>query len=122
MREIKFRAFYQGIMYQVTEILWSTGEAYLYEPSDEEEGSGFLISLQDIELNQFTGLKDKNGKDVFEGDLIRREDDDEATPPERVEYGSGGFAVDTEYLHELHVASWVVIGNIYENPELLANN
>jgi hypothetical protein len=58
MREIKFR-FYEGIMHEVTELMWSDQTAYLWEPSDEDDGSGFTMSLSDIELMQLEAEADR---------------------------------------------------------------
>jgi uncharacterized phage protein (TIGR01671 family) len=69
MREIKFRAFYQGQMFRVTELMWSDETAYLY---DEDDNSGFVVPFGDFELMQFTGLLDAKGREIYEGDVIRR--------------------------------------------------
>ena len=73
-----------------------------------------------FKLMQFTGLLDKNGKEVFEGDILSHDDtngryEDESMLGKRriVKWNekNGGF--------NLHPKHWEVIGNIYENPELL---
>lgn len=87
---------------------------------------------EDVILMQSTGLKDKNGKEIFEGDILT--DGDVISD---IKYhqtlgfymiGKYGFSVpfgqgvDVEYFEEfaVHVSkTFEVIGNIYENPELL---
>ena len=62
------------------------------------------------DLMQFTGLKDKNGKEIYEGDIVRQDYDNALC---EVKFISGCFS---PFKHD---GQFVVIGNIYENPELL---
>jgi uncharacterized phage protein (TIGR01671 family) len=76
---------------------------------------------KDLELSQYSGLKDKNGKDIYERDIVRSEDGFVFSI--EWENASPGYWMPNDYDDEsryaIGVAELEVIGNIYENPELL---
>ena len=80
--------------------------------------------IEDVILMQFTGLLDRNGKEVFEGDIVKEELDN--TYYWAIGYRDGAF-VDLEgqtTLYEMNIedgelTNLEVVGNIYSNPELL---
>lgn len=88
------------------------------------------VPASDFILMQSTGLFDKNGNEIFEGDIVKY-NSGWKTFTEEVAYNNnfGGFGViDTganviftfgELLVHINLSSLEVIGNIYENPELL---
>lgn len=84
-----------------------------------------LVKLDEIELMQSTGLKDKNGKEVFEGDIIKCTRGCLHEVYIEKEYGGTYFGgMPAVYLKGLREGyAWTeheeIIGNIYENPELL---
>ena len=83
----------------------------------------------DIEtLCQFTGLCDKNGKKIWENDILTAHLDEsypEDATCETVEWGFAGFVVheanstDREYLDKFDLENFEVVGNIFDNKELL---
>lgn len=90
----------------------------------------YCYKTDEIELMQTTGLKDKNGKEIFEGDIVQFEDCYEVSDflyinTGIIEWCQGGFHVtnrDSVLMEDLldgDSLDVTIIGNIYENPEIL---
>lgn len=118
MREIKFRAWNKvnEMMLEVGSLFFETGGLKGFFGKGEH-----FLHKSNYTLMQFTGLKDKNGKEIYEGDLLR----DRLKPKEvyTVEYRDYCFCLkevpNSIWLGALH-GTMEVIGNIYENKDLLA--
>lgn len=113
MREIKFRAWHP----KGTEANGRLGYEYTYW----KLGSGLdntVFFHQALAVEQFTGILDKNGKEIYDGDIVVTNESDWKA---KVVYDRGGFfCVDTKggFSSECEWEKCEVIGNIHENPEL----
>lgn len=120
MREIKFRAFNSQ-----TKEMFDVDVLALRECAwDCSSKRGVSIPYQpSIKIMQFTGLKDKNGVEIYEGDIITYDNSGYCF---KVEYEAPEFVRHTTN-YDLRNQSvpfksqhaYEVIGNIHENPELL---
>ena len=137
----KFRVFNTsfGEWLDSQELVFSNGKWFRDWRRFED---GFPLNMRDCVVMQSTGLKDKNGVEIFEGDVVRsfsninRVSDPHLTQTieptynnKIVIYSNGAFVLSDDGKREYagvlnHYAGamtkdFKVIGNIYENPELL---
>ena len=121
MREIKFRVYNPRDNKMHFDI---TG----FEFIDECEMSGVFIDgafylKEEIELMQYAGLKDKNGKEIYEGDILPFTMITGKIENYYIVFRDGEFeAINKQDSNFIWRSAWKeseVIGNIYENPELL---
>ena len=135
MREILFRG--KSIKYKYWhegELINTTGKIPPYMPmiiKTSENGNSEAFDVDPETVGQYTGVTDKNGKRIFEGDIIRAKIEGgnhegftwQNMP---VDFQQGAFCLNDRNGHVFCVlgafapsVSLEVIGNIHDNPELL---
>ena len=116
-REIKFRAWdkKRNVMCELTTNIFSGVKTLMFNDAIKELQDDYIFL-------EYTGLKDKNGKEIWEGDVVKLE----SWEPDicEVVFDRGGFCFrfssdDNYYPDGKYLEDGEVIGNIYENPELL---
>lgn len=130
MRELKFRIWIKGEERYYDELdeefytIVPNGNVTYTSEAYEEDGAWFTdttSATSDVIVEQYTGLKDKNGKEIYEGDIVQI--DDHILGDFEVVWHNLGWkikrSVGFETLSVHKSEDIVVIGNIHENPELL---
>ena len=117
MREIRFRAWDGEQMYSVDELHFPQGGLRWYGPG---VGRGWA---KDCPVMQFTGLLDKNGKEIYERDIYLQDvwmfGKKEGTFAGVITYDTASFQSKYDWGMSVLRLTGEVIGNIYENPELV---
>lgn len=135
-RELKFRAWDGKNMYdRVLPFTWDFVLNAMAHTCVKSNGRGVLGSGGDeatfeiqgyryTEIMQFTGLKDKNGKEIYEGDILRTGTDKNMVVGWSEKFASfvlnrDGWAFQHWFGEACDPGYCEVIGNIHQNPELL---
>ena len=114
-REIKFRAY------------GKSGQMIPWEELCGLHAGTIFQNVEGYHVMQFTGLKDKNGKEIYEGDILMMLRGITRTGP-RALWKNGKYLKVVSWSSQrncvgwnirIDQSKWTVIGNIYENPELL---
>jgi uncharacterized phage protein (TIGR01671 family) len=127
MREIKFRAWETQCQCEDCKGIWSWERLQKIRYGNPKNN---IFNDSDYILMQYTGLKDKNGKEIYEGDIVicnekKRYEREYSKLESVVIFENGMFVIKPTpngwlktFLSLLH-STVEVIGNIYENPDLL---
>ena len=128
----KYRVWHHelGRLMSVKCMFFQDSEIEEFELNDALMNDYITAYPDEIELMQSTGLKDKNGKEIFEGDVLELKDCGETIGNVKVYWDDSLalFQLDAIIVDEKAPIykvvddedySYIVVGNIYENPELL---
>lgn len=127
MREILFRGKHMHVCPENKHLDGTWVEGYLADKNHINDGKcEFLIDPGTI--CQYTGLTDKNGQKIWENDILEGHLDDkfpEDVTRVKVIWHENGWKTeepgcnDKEYLDEFDAENFEVVGNVFDNPELL---
>lgn len=121
-----FRAWMKSLkwMCDVTNISFDSKFVDICQQGDTERYTEMSVEFDEITLMQSTGLFDRNGKEIFEGDIVKMAKDvySEPTYYEIVRHYGGAYRLESKQ-HGCEL--WLrhtdceVVGNVYENRDLL---
>ena len=148
MKDIKFRAWLkrEKIMGEVTGFRFSKSQYPFVDVRfkqngkiiDERDFFGQEDGCDNVIIMQFTGLYDKNGKEIYEGDIVELTNTYKGMNTKSIveidfidftfagkwkdKYSPSGYMYNSLGSYNFPIVTIEVIGNIYENPELLNEN
>ena len=121
MRDIKFRTYVRFLreMHEVREMIFDKSAVMI-------DAYQYGLDKDDAPVMQYTGLKDVNGVEIYEGDLVKK-DDDKFVKAGVVSFIHGCWMVASKSGEQYFNLHWYlsqaeVIGNIHQHPELLESD
>lgn len=121
MNEIKYRIYGKE-----NRIMYSWEEILNFDSLKDTLKNGEKENQYYSQLLQYTGLKDKDGKEIYVGDILSDSEEKPLYVEFSTEYGAfcfvdkfDSFGTTLYTTQDLHYEGLGIIGNVYENPELL---
>lgn len=131
-RDIKFRAWVRNYMVDVARIdfidRYITWDDNQYDRCIPPNKCYETESFEEIDLMQYTGFNDNNGKEIYEGDIVKTKNFKHFNEGDLKEVWlvvrNNGFYIENKkfgwHLHDMAInEDWEIIGNVFKNPELL---
>lgn len=119
---------FYAVLGEKTVIIVNEPEKFYDVDSGKKSHGNKIVEVIPKTICQYTGLTDKNGKKIWEGDILEGHLDDkfpEDVTREKVIWHENGWKTeesrcdDKAYLDEFDAENFEVVGNIFDNPELL---
>ena len=123
MRELKFRAWIKGYNCYADVLGFEQGKLFVQFQSGERAQHRLYVPIEDSVLEQYTSLKDRNGKEIYEGDIVNIQG-----IKYYVDFEYGGFWFNNDNLkwkanrpftHFQEINGTEVVGNVHENADLM---
>ena len=123
MKDLKFRAWLKNYNCYADVLGFEQGRLFVQFQSGERSQHRLYVPVEDCILEQYTGLTDKNGKEIYEGDVVNIQG-----IKYYVDFEHGGFWFNNDnrkwkanrpFTHFQEINDTEVVGNVHENPDLL---